>query len=62
MGDMGQGYQQPKKYHVCGSCPRWCYTDRLKQQGGLCLCGAFIDRKQHTQGSWAGWNIQGQQQ
>ena len=46
--------EQTQKYHVCPSCPKWCYQDKLKQQGGMCLCGATIDHKLHHR-SWAGW-------
>jgi hypothetical protein len=60
-GNKDKGYQQSKpkqQYHVCPSCPKWFYLDKLKQQGGLCLCGATIDHKQHHR-SWAGWDLQG---
>jgi hypothetical protein len=52
----GKGQQ----YHVCPSCPKWCYHDKLQQQGGLCLCGATIDHKLHHR-SKAGWDIQVEQ-
>jgi hypothetical protein len=64
-GNKGKYYQYPPKvqqqYHVCPSCPKWVYHDKLKQQGGLCLCGATIDHKlQHR--SWNGWHTQGNEQ